>query len=78
MKFELYVAEEREKAYIKGYDEGYKEEYDEVYKGGREEVQRLNAALVTALRNEGREGEIADAMFDPRVYERLLEELGIE
>ena len=66
MRFELYVAEEREKAY----EEGCKE--------AREEVQRLNAALVTALRNEGREGEIADAMFDPRVYERLLEELGIE
>jgi hypothetical protein len=56
--------------YAKGFEEGLEE--------GRDEERRLNAALAAALASEGREGEIAGAMADPRVRDRLLEELGIE
>jgi hypothetical protein len=62
LKFEQFILEERTKAYNKG----------------RDEERRLNAALAAALASEGREGEIAGAMADPRVRDRLLEELGIE
>ena len=66
MKFEQFILEERTKAYNKGREEG------------RDEERRLNAALAAALASEGREGEVAGAMADPRVRDRLLEELGIE
>ena len=74
-------AEGREEGRAEGREEGRAEGREEGRAEGRDEVLKeeadVNRRLVMALREAGREGELADALLDPLVKARLLEEFAI-
>lgn len=81
MTFEEELEAERAWARREGRDEGYSQGRDDGYSQGRDEgrdaVMGENALLARALRDAGREGELALAMCDPAARDRLLAEFGI-
>ena len=79
--FDMDLQDAEYKGHQKGLEEGHQEGLEEGHqKGleeGRQEGREQIAALARALREQGREDELAEAVLDEARMARLLAELGI-